>query len=35
MKPVFYQSRFASNKMLYPPFSAKTDKLLKMVRKII
>ena len=35
MKPVFYQSRFASNKMLYPPFSDKTDKLLKMVRKII
>jgi len=35
MKPVFYQSRFASSKMLYPPFSAKIDKLLKMVRKII
>lgn len=35
MKPVFYQSKFSSNKMLYPPFSAKTDKLLKMVRKII
>lgn len=35
MKPVFYQSKFASNKMLYPPFSEKTDKLLKMVRKII
>ena len=35
MKPVFYQSKFASNKMLYPPFSAKTDKLLKMVRKIV
>ncbi len=35
MKPVFYQSKFASNKLLYPPFSEKTDKLLKMVRKII
>lgn len=35
MKPVFYQSRFASNKMLYPPFSGKTDRLLKLVRKII
>jgi len=35
MKPVFYQSKFASNKMLYPPFSEKTDKLLAMVRKII
>ena len=35
MKPVFYQSKFASSKMLYPPFSKKTDKLLNMVRKII
>ncbi|MEK7264926.1 MAG: aldehyde dehydrogenase family protein, partial [Pseudomonadota bacterium] len=35
MKPVFYQSKLASVKMLYPPFSAKTDKMLKMVRKII
>ncbi len=35
MKPVFYQSKFASSKMLYPPFSEKTDKLLKMVRKIV
>lgn len=35
MKPVFYQSKFASNKMLYPPFSDKTDKLLQMVRKFI
>jgi coniferyl-aldehyde dehydrogenase len=35
LKPVFYQSKFASNKILYPPFSEKTDKLLKMVRKIV
>ena len=35
MKPVFYQSRFASSKLLYPPFSEKTDGLLKMVRKFI
>lgn len=35
LKPVFYQSRFASSKMLYPPFSAKTDKLLKLVRKFV
>jgi coniferyl-aldehyde dehydrogenase len=35
MKPVFYQSKFASSKMLYPPFSEKTDRLLKMARKII
>ncbi len=35
MKPVFYQSKFASSKMLYPPFSEKTDRLLKMVRKFV
>jgi coniferyl-aldehyde dehydrogenase len=35
MKPVFYQSNFASNKMLYPPFSEKTNRLLNMARKII
>lgn len=35
LKPVFYQSRFASSKMLYPPFSEQTDKLLKMVRRIV
>ena len=35
LKPVFYQSRFASSKMLYPPFSVKTDKILKMARKFI
>jgi len=35
MKPVLYQSKFASSKMLHPPFSEKTDKLLKMIRKII
>lgn len=35
LKPVFYQSKFASNKLLYPPFSERTDKLLKVVRKIV
>jgi coniferyl-aldehyde dehydrogenase len=35
MKPVFYQSRFASSKMLYPPFSSRTDRLLNMVRKVV
>lgn len=34
MKPVFYQSKFASNKVLFPPFSSKTDKIIAMVRKI-
>lgn len=35
MKSVFYQSKFASSKTLYPPFSGKTDKLLALVRKFI
>ncbi len=35
MKPVFYQSKLASSKMLYPPFSRSTDTLLQMVRKIV
>lgn len=35
MKPVFYQSRFASGSMLHPPYTEKTDKILSMVRKII
>lgn len=35
LKPVFYQSRFANARLLHPPFSAKTDKLLSMVRKIV
>lgn len=34
MKPVFYQSRFASGALLYPPFTDKTRKLLNFVRKI-
>ena len=35
LKPVFYQSRFASGGMLRPPYSAKTDKIISLVRKII
>ena len=35
MKPVFYQSRFASNKMLYPPFTEKTDKIMNLARKLM
>ncbi len=35
MKPVLYQSRFASNKILFPPYTAKTDKLIGMLRKLI
>ena len=35
MKPVFYQSRFASGSMLHPPYTEKTDKIISMVRKII
>lgn len=35
MKPVFYQSRFASASLLHPPYTAKTDKIISMVRKIL
>lgn len=35
MKPVFYQSRFASGSLLHPPYTEKTDKIISMVRKII
>ncbi|MFQ5562196.1 MAG: coniferyl aldehyde dehydrogenase [Parvularculaceae bacterium] len=35
MKPVFYQSRFASSGALLPPYSAKTDKLLSIVKKLV
>lgn len=35
MKPVFYQSRFASAALLHPPYTKKTDKIIAMVRKII
>lgn len=35
MKPVFYQSRFASSGALQPPYTAKTDKVLSFVRKIL
>ena len=35
MKPVFYQSRFASGGMLQPPYTDKTKKILSFVRKII
>ncbi|MEX0644726.1 MAG: coniferyl aldehyde dehydrogenase [Parvularculaceae bacterium] len=34
MKPVFYQSRFASATLLHPPFGPKTKKILDLVRKI-
>jgi coniferyl-aldehyde dehydrogenase len=34
LKPVFRQSRFASGRLLHPPYSEKTDKMLKLVRKI-
>jgi coniferyl-aldehyde dehydrogenase len=35
LKPVFYQSRFASGSLMHPPYTAKTDKLLSFVRKIL
>ncbi len=35
MKPVFYQSRFASGALLHPPYTENTDKILSFVRKIL
>ena len=35
MKPVFYQSRFSSAAMLHPPYTAKTDKLISLLRKFL
>ncbi len=35
MKPVFYQSRFASGSLLHPPYTEKTGKLVSLIRKII
>jgi coniferyl-aldehyde dehydrogenase len=35
LKPVFYQSRFASSALLHPPYTAKTDKIISFVRKIL
>lgn len=35
MKPVFYQSKFANASALHPPFTSKTDSLIKLVRKIL
>jgi len=35
MKPVFYQSKFASGGLLQPPYTEKTDKVLSFVRKIL
>lgn len=35
LKPVFYQSRFASGSIMHPPYTAKTDKVLNFVRKIL
>ena len=35
MKPVFYQSRFASGALLHPPYTEKTDKIISFVRKLI
>ena len=35
MKGVYFQSRFSSGKMLFPPYTAKTQKLLKMLKKLV
>ena len=35
MKGVFYQSKFSGGKMLYPPYTEKTQKVLNMMRKFM
>ena len=35
MKPVFYQSKFASGGLLHPPYTEKTKTIISIVRKII
>jgi hypothetical protein len=35
LKPVFYQSRLSGGAMLQPPYTKKTERLLKIVRKIM
>lgn len=35
MKGVFYQSKFSGGKMLFPPYSEKTTKLLNLMRKFM
>jgi coniferyl-aldehyde dehydrogenase len=35
LKPVFYQSKFASATLLHPPFTDKTRKILNLVRKFV
>lgn len=34
-RAVFHQSKFSSAKMLYPPYTIKTDKLLKTLKKFV
>jgi len=35
MKGVYFQSRFSSGKMLFPPYTEKTSKLLKTLKKFV
>ncbi len=35
MKGVFFQSKFSGGKMLYPPYTEKTQKVLKMMKKFM
>ncbi|MEM8937159.1 MAG: coniferyl aldehyde dehydrogenase [Pseudomonadota bacterium] len=35
LKPIYYQSRFANQSAIHPPYSRHTDKILKFIRKII
>ena len=35
LKPVFEQSRFANTRMLQPPFTARTEKILKLIQRFL
>ncbi|NNC36266.1 MAG: aldehyde dehydrogenase family protein, partial [Hyphomonadaceae bacterium] len=35
MKGVFFQSRFSSGKMMFPPYTEKTSKLLNILKKFV
>ncbi|MBY0421262.1 MAG: aldehyde dehydrogenase family protein, partial [Parvularculaceae bacterium] len=35
LKPVFYQSRFAQNTLVHPPYTTKTDQIIGLLRKIL
>ena len=35
LKPVFEQSRFANTRLLQPPFTARTERILNLVQRFV